>query len=68
MMDIEFRCSQLVAEGWTDVIISRSPRTKLLDMHNWCMESDIAYYGANKRWVFKEAKHAMMFILKWKQK
>lgn len=53
--------------GWTEVIISPlSSNQQAVDMLNWVEDAAKgSYFGRGTRWLFKEAKYATMFSLRW---
>ena len=53
-------------DGWAEVNLSREPSAQLYqEMIKWCNEHALVYYGRKKRWLFKDAKYATMFTLRW---
>lgn len=57
----------LKESDWTEVIIGPlTSNRQAVDMLNWVDENcKDAYYGRGTRWLFKEGKHATMFVLRW---
>lgn len=53
--------------GWTEVIIGPlSSNQQAVDMLNWVEDAAKGFYfGRGTRWLFKEAKYATMFSLRW---
>lgn len=57
----------LQESGWVNVTIE--PFTSIEEAKNmivWLNENcKDSYYGRGTRWLFKEGKHATMFVLRW---
>jgi len=63
--DFEIMASLLLDAGWTEVTICRRPRFELAEISQWCNARGCMHRAMGKRWLFKEAKDAMWFTLRW---
>lgn len=51
--------------GWTEVRIPRPTRQARTDVIDWCKSLDMVYHSSGPIWLFKDAKDATLFILRW---
>ena len=64
-LDFEIVTEMLLPTGWVEIHLNRQPREETLRIINWCKSSNIPVHNWGRRWLFKEEKHANMFILRW---
>ena len=66
-IDFSIVADILKESGWSEVIIGPlTSNRQAVDMLNWLEDAAKGFYfGRGTRWLFKEAKYATMFVLRW---
>ena len=64
-IDAEVMTSFYRAAGWTEVSIPWPTRQQKAEVDDWCKSLNMVFYSFGPFWLFKDAKDATMFILKW---
>lgn len=66
-IDFQILADLCIAAGWTEVVLTRRPSAVYIEMTEWCRVQGLVHHARipGRTWLFKEEKHATLFILRW---